>query len=197
MIQTKDGILTQRKSRSQAVRFTDRNTAKLEWRDGDHHIVSDGILTKKDLSILFENPDKKMYIPVEVTDSISVHSDVVLSANFMIFSSDHRLIIRFYDSYGEYVGAFMPTQQRRSVKATLFQSTLYLDNARRLALAKKLMIAGTRSIRSNLQYYKRRRNSSDFDTRIVEISAFTKQMNEAKSIDGVLVLDKNHFLCYT
>lgn len=182
MIQTKDGILTQRRSRSQSVRFTDWNTAKLEWRDGDYHIVSDGILTKKDFSILFENPDKKMYIPVEVTDSISIHSDVVLSANFMKFASNHRLIIRFYDSYGEYVGAFMPMQQRRSVKATLFQSTLYLDNARRLALAKKIIIAGTRSIKSNLQYYKRRRSSPDFDTKIGEISAFTKQMNEQKAL---------------
>lgn len=61
---TRNGIIVQRKSRNPETQIGHWKAAKIEWRDNTYHIISDGILTKKYFSILFENPEKKMYIPV-------------------------------------------------------------------------------------------------------------------------------------
>jgi len=187
--QTKNGIQIQRRIRGVTTRFKDWNASRLEWRNGEYHIISDGILTKKDFSILFENPEKKMYIPVEVTDSISIYSDVILSSNFLRFANAHRLSIRFFDSYGEYVGTFTSSQQKNSVRATMNQSVLYLNQNKRLQLAKKIIIAGTHNVKCNIQYYKRRYENKRFDIKISEVAGLLKQMNEAISVEQLMLIE--------
>lgn len=103
---TRNGIVVQRKSRNAATQIGHWKAAKIEWRDNEYHIISDGILTKKDFSNLFENPEKKMYIPVEAATVISVYSDIILSSDFIKFAADHWLTLRFHDKHGEYVGSF-------------------------------------------------------------------------------------------
>lgn len=52
--------------------------------------MNEGILTRRDFNILFENDEGKKYIPVETTDSIYVYSNVILSGNFFEFINNHR-----------------------------------------------------------------------------------------------------------
>ena len=50
-------------------------TSALRKENNEYHIINDGILTNADYSILFENKDKKVYIPVETTNSINIYSN--------------------------------------------------------------------------------------------------------------------------
>lgn len=197
---THNGIVVQRKSRNAATQIGHWKTAKIEWRDSAYHIVSDGILTKKDLSILFENQEKKMYIPVEATTVISVYSDIVLSSEFIKFAASHRLTIQFYDKCGEYVGSFHPSYQRLSIKTTIAQSLLYSNVQKRLQLAKKIIIAGTQNIKSNVRYYNRRYENIDLSNAVKTIAEFKKLMNEADSIEHLMLIEarmrETYFSCF-
>lgn len=197
---TRNGIVVQCKSRNAATQVGHWKAAKIEWRDNEYHIISDGILTKKDFSILFENPEKKMYIPVEATTVISVYSDIILSSDFIKFAADHWLTLRFHDKHGEYVGSFFPSYQKMSVKTTIAQSLLYSDKQKRLQLAKKIIIAGTQNIKSNIQYYNRRYDNIDLSDNIKALSEFKKLMNEADSIEHLMLTEarmrETYFSCF-
>lgn len=197
---TRNGIVVQRKSRNAATQIGHWKAAKIEWRDNGYHIISDGILTKKDFSILFENPEKKMYIPVEAATVISVYSDIILSSDFIKFAADHWLTLRFHDKHGEYVGSFFPSYQKMSVKTTIAQSLLYSDKQKRLQLAKKIIIAGTQNIKSNIQYYNRRYDNINLSDNIKALSEFKKLMNEADSIEHLMLTEarmrETYFSCF-
>lgn len=197
---TRNGIVVQRKSRNAATQIGHWKAAKIEWRDNEYHIISDGILTKKDFSILFENPEKKMYIPVEAATVISVYSDIILSSDFIKFAADHWLTLRFHDKHGEYVGSFFPSYQKMSVKTTIAQSLLYSDKQKRLQLAKKIIIAGTQNIKSNIQYYNRRYDNINLSDNIKALSEFKKLMNEADSIEHLTLTEarmrETYFSCF-
>lgn len=199
-INTHNGIVVQRKTRNAVTQLGNWQAAKLEWRDNEYHIISDGILTKKDFSILFENQEKKMYIPVEATSVISVYSDVILSSDFVRFAAEHRLMLRFFDKHGEYVGSFCPSYQKMSVKTTIAQSVLYDDTQKRLHLAKKIIIASTHNIKSNIQYYSRRYKENDLSSVVKALSEFTKMMNEADSIEHLMLIEARmreaYFSCF-
>lgn len=59
--------------------------------------MNEGILTRRDFNILFENNEGKKYIPVETTDSIYVYSNVILSGNFFDFVNKTGLNVCFID----------------------------------------------------------------------------------------------------
>lgn len=197
---THNGIVVQRKARDTLTQLGNWQAAKLEWRDNEYHIISDGILTKKDFSLLFENQEKKMYIPIEATSIISIYSDIVLSSNFAKFADSHRLTLRFYDNFGEYVGSFYPSYQKQSVKTTIAQSVLYENTPKRLQLARKIIIASTHNIKSNIQYYGRRYKEDNLSSTSKALSEFTKMMNEADSIEQLMLIEarmrETYFSCF-
>jgi hypothetical protein len=78
-IQSQNDIIIQKKSREVTSTQHRWKEARLEWKDDSYHIVSDGILSKRDFSLLFENTEKKMYIPIEVSNVLSIYSDVIFS----------------------------------------------------------------------------------------------------------------------
>lgn len=50
----------------------------MEFINGRFHILSDGIINREEYGLLFENEEKKHYIPVEVTDQINIYGNVTL-----------------------------------------------------------------------------------------------------------------------
>jgi len=141
-----------------------------------------------------------MYIPIETTSVLSVYSDIVLSSDFVKFAADHRLTLRFYDKKGEYVGTLCPSYQKMSVKTTIAQSLLYSDTQKRLQLAKKIIIAGAQNIKSNIQYYNRRYENIDLSDNIRALAEFKKLMNEADSVEHLMLIEarmrETYFSCF-
>lgn len=70
--------------------YRDWYTTGIQRVDSSYHLVNEGILTRRDFNVLFENDEGKKYIPVETTDSIYVYSNVILSGNFFEFINNHR-----------------------------------------------------------------------------------------------------------
>ncbi len=170
------------------------------YHDGVYHLLSDGILTRKDFSLLFENQEKKMYIPVEVADSIFVYSKISLSSYFFKFANHQRLIISFFNDYGEYIGSFYPSHQKRSVKYTLCQAEIYCNPSKRLSIAKQIIMAAAHNVRSNLKYYNRRLHCQLLDDASKAISAYIKEMNETGTLSALMLIEarmrEEYYKCF-
>ncbi len=165
--------------RESAIRFIDKN----------YHIVNDGILTQSDYTILFENDDGKTYIPIETTDSINVYSSITLGSNFFQHMSKRRIRIAMFDKYGEMLGSFCSQKHGSATKTMLLQSAIYQDEAARLAYAKTISMAAMHNIRANLRYYKKQTKSNELEHGIVALSEIITQMNEAKEINQLSLIE--------
>ncbi len=157
--------------------------------DRNYHLINDGILTKRDYTILFENKDGKKYIPVEATDSISIYSNVTFSSDFFKFLSDKRIYLALVNKYGNIVGHFCGTGNDTEGKMMLKQAEVYLNDKKRLQLAKSMEIAYVHNIIANIKYYNRRGESKELAKWLKEYTAIKDEINRAKDMTALLLTE--------
>lgn len=87
--------------------------------DRKYHIINDGVLNKKDFTILFENDEHKMYIPIETCTSINVYSNVILGSSFLQFINSKCLNVNIFDKYGNFIGSFHSVLRAAAVTVLL------------------------------------------------------------------------------
>lgn len=159
----------------------------LEKSDKEYHVVQNGILNKKDYALLFENEDGKYHIPSGVTDQINLYGDVTVTSAALQAISRERIRIALFDRYGRLTGYFMPEQSQGSSEVLLKQCVKYSDEKIRLETARRLEMASLHNMRYNQRYYfKKNQKLKDY---IDEISQYIKQMNEAVSVNELLLLE--------
>lgn len=193
-------IIAKHEKKAYRTVYRDWYTTGIQRIDNNYHLINEGILTKRDFNILFENEDGKKYIPVETTDSLYIYSNVIITGNFFEFANDRGLNLCFVDRYGEKVGAFVPQNNRRNIKTELKQLRLYDSEKDRLCLAKKLEIASLSNIRANLKYYQRRKESSKIQTSVDKMSEYIRKINETTNISNLMLIEaqarQNYYQCF-
>lgn len=161
---------------------------KVQKVNKEYHIIENGILTKKDYALLFENEAGKYHIPVEVVDQLNFYSDVMISSNVLKALAQYNIKVSFFDKYGMMVGTYLPASFDKDAKIFLRQVEVYNDPQRRLALAKRMEIASIHNMRSNLRYYNKR-ETVNLTANIDFLSKCMKEINEGKSIDELLLIE--------
>ena len=71
--------------------YRDWHTTGIQRIDHNYHLINEGILTKRDFTILFEREDGKKYIPVETTDSLYIYSNIIFTSGFFDYMNKVRL----------------------------------------------------------------------------------------------------------
>ncbi len=155
----------------------------------NYHIINNGVLTKQDYTLLFENESGKRYLPIEVMDSLNIYSDIIFTSNFFSFVSRRKLRVTIFDKYANGVGTFTGKNNGSLAKTMLKQSAIYLDEKRRLEIAKKIMIAAMHNIRSNLKYYYKQKRTDEINEIILFLSEIISSINEAVSIDALMIAE--------
>ena len=163
-------------------------------------MINEGILTKRDFTVLFENIEGIHYIPVETTDSLYIYSNTIFTGNFFEFVNTTGLNVCLIDKYGEKVGSFVPQNNRRNIRTELKQLRLYDDEKERLILARKLEIASVSNIRANLRYYERRKDAEELGKVVKLLSEWIQQLNEAKNITQLMMIEararQKYYSCF-
>lgn len=157
--------------------------------DRDYHIINDGILTKKDYNILFENETEKKYIPVETSRAINVHSNIMFSSDFFKFIAAKRLDVNMFDKYGNYIGCFVTSTNGYKGKTMLKQAEVYMDNSRRVMVAKAMEIGAIHNIRANLRYYYKHNKTESLYDAIKKMSSYIKEINDSNSLECIMLVE--------
>lgn len=182
-------VIAKKERKSYRTVYRDWYTTGIERVDKNYHLINEGVITKRDYTLLFEGKNGKRYIPVETTDSLYIYSNVIFSGSFFELVNSKGLNVSMIDRYGEKVGSFVPQNNRRNIKTELKQLKLYENEKERLALAKKLEIASVSNLRANLRYYERRKPSDKLQETVEYISVTIQQLNEAKDITCLMTLE--------
>lgn len=169
--------------------YRDWHTTGIQRIDHNYHLINEGILTKRNFTILFESEDGKKYIPVETTDSLYIYSNIIFTSGFFDYMNKVRLNVCLIDKYGEKIGSFVPQNNRRNIKTELKQLRIYDSEKDRLALARSLEIASVSNIRANLRYYGRRKDSEELKKVVQDLNILISKINEAKDINQMMIFE--------
>ena len=168
--------------------------------DHHYHIVNDGILTKKDFTILFENDEGKYYLPVETMDSLSVYSSVTFSSAFFKMASMEHLFVNVFGQNGERLGVFIPEHMKSDYAVEMAQVKTLNDEKNHLKLARKFQYANIFNLRANLRYYERRSHSETLKAAISNISDILNKVKNVSTVEKILMYEaqarQKYYACF-
>lgn len=128
-------VIVKRAKNAEKTVFKGWYTTGIQKVDRNYHLINDGILTRQDYNILFENKERKKYIPVETMDSLYIYSNTIFTSEFFSFMNKKGLHIAFFDKFGEKIGSFVPQNSRKNMKTGIKQIEIYQNDRERLEIA--------------------------------------------------------------
>lgn len=182
-------IELKKKDRHERENFSHWHYSSLKKVNAEYHVTGDGILTQKDFTLLFENPEKKMYLPIETMGSLNMYANILFSSKFFEFASKKNLQLNFFTRYGDYLGAFIPKNLLSTSSLVPKQAEDYANSKKRLTLAKKFSLTAAHNIRENLKYYARHRANEKLFQTITIITYKMTEEKQAKTINKLMLLE--------
>lgn len=155
-----------------------------------YYLYKGGRLQRKDnsLEIAYKDGSKKS-IPVENVDDIYIMTEFDLNTSLLNFISQYGISIHFFNHYGFYTGTYYPKENLVSGKLLIEQVKHYIDNNKRLNIAKEFIKSASYNIYRNLNYYNNRGKS--LDDYIKEIEYLRKQIDFCKDVQELMGIEGN------
>ncbi|HOK23772.1 MAG: type I-B CRISPR-associated endonuclease Cas1 [Candidatus Hydrothermae bacterium] len=153
------------------------------------YIFSNGELKRKGNTIYFESNEGKKYIPVENIQEIFAFGEVTMNKKLFEFLCESEIILHFFNYYGYYVGSYYPREHLNSGFMILKQAEHYLDESKRVSLAKKFVIGAVENINRVLAYYKNR--GKDLNEVIEKIDSLSQHINRCTTTEELMAIEGN------
>lgn len=169
--------------------YDDWHKSAIQLAGGEYHLVNDGVLTRKDFTVLFENESGKKYIPVETADMLNIYSDVILSGEFLSYIGDRRIGINVFDHYGNFKGSYMGNKTFGSIDTLLNQVDIYRDEKARLAVAKEIEIAAFSNMATVIRYYRNKMQIDALDEILAILEDGITKMKKAEDINRLMLIE--------
>jgi CRISPR-associated protein Cas1 len=153
------------------------------------YIFSGGELKRKDNTLYFENESGRRFIPVEDTGEIMVFGEVDVNKKFLEFLSQKEIILHYFSHHGYYMGSFYPREHLNSGYMILRQAEYYLDEEKRMAIARSFVTGAARNIRQVLKYYSNR--DKEVTEPLASIEKLMNGINDCGEIAALMAIEGN------
>lgn len=172
-----------------AVLITKFVTHRGEGMKKNRYLFSDGALKRKDNTIYFETEEGRSYIPVEALNDLYVFGEINLNKKLLDFLSQKGVCMHFYNYYGYYSGTYYPREHLNSGYMILKQAAFYLDEEKRLNLAKSFVRGSSENITKVLAYYNNR--EKPLEDIIGSIDLLENKIEDAEGIAELMAIEGN------
>jgi len=153
------------------------------------YIFSSGELKRKDNTLYFENESGRRFIPVEDTGEVMVFGEVDVNKKFLEFLSQKEIILHYFSHHGYYMGSFYPREHLNSGYMILRQAEHYLDEEKRLAIARSFIAGAARNIRQVLKYYSNR--EKEVTELLASIENLMGGINDCREVAALMAIEGN------
>lgn len=152
----------------------------------DYYIFKNGRLSRKDNTIFLETLEGNIPIPVEDIDSLYLFGEIDINTKAINFLGQNNIVIHFFNYYGWYTGSFYPKEQLLSGEVIVRQAEHYLDNVKRLVIAREFVDAAVHGFIANLKRY-------PFIDRVVleKLQEYRRSIYEQKDISALMGVEGN------
>ena len=120
------------------------------------YVLSSGRLRRQQNTLVLETDEGKRYFPVEQVEEIHVFGEVDLNKRLLGFLTQQRIPVHFYGYKGYYIGTYYPREHYNSGYLILRQAEHYLDEAKRLDLARRFVAGALFNMGKVVRYYRNR-----------------------------------------
>lgn len=142
-----------------------------------------------------QNAKTRKFIPVESIDSIYCFGEHRFNTKFLNFLSQSQIPLHIFNYYGFYTGTFYPRETQVSGKLLIAQVQHFLDEEKRLTIAKEFIRGSLFNMIKNLQYYNNRQK--DLSYFIDYLTNALKKVDEVKSVEELMGIEgsarKNYY----
>jgi CRISPR-associated protein Cas1 len=150
----------------------------------------------EDLEENASQPDKaRKFIPVESIDSIYCFGEHRFNTKFLNFLSQNHIPLHIFNYYGFYSGTFYPRETQVSGKLLISQVQHYLEEEKRLNIAKEFIKGSLHNMIKNLEYYNNR--EKDLSYFLDYLKNALKKVDDVKSIEELMGIEgtsrKNYY----
>ncbi len=153
------------------------------------YIFQDGELKRKANTLYFESEEGKKYIPIEQTSSLYIFGETNATKKFLEFCSQNEILIHYFNYYGYYVGTFYPREHKNSGYMIIQQAKYYIDDDKRLELAKLFITGAFENINQVLRYYLHREKK--IEKKIEKIQLIADSISKTNSINELMGIEGN------
>ena len=179
--------------------YNEWSPSTLSLNNGHYHILEDGLLSKSELTLLFENEQTKKYYPIESIDSINTYANNGYNTGFFELMNNKRILVNMFNKYGTFIGSFIPNYCSSKASLLIKQVQIYINDKKRASYAKVIIIASVKNMLMNIKYYNKHNNNS-LQKVIKDIKSIIKDINSSNTVDKILILEakarENYYKCF-
>ena len=152
----------------------------------DYYIFKSGRLSRKDNSVFLETNEGNIPIPIEEVDSLYLFGEIDLNTKAINFFAQKGIVIHFFNYYGWYTGSFCPKENLLSGEVVVRQAEHYLDNEKRMQIAREFVKGAMHGFIYNLKRYPEVENEifRTFET-------YTNSVDEQTDIQALMGVEGN------
>ncbi|MGC8784635.1 MAG: type I-B CRISPR-associated endonuclease Cas1b [Armatimonadota bacterium] len=152
------------------------------------YLTSSGTFSRDQNTLLLEmESGEKRYFPVEQIADIHCFGEMTLNKRLLEYLAQQGVPIHFYNYYEYYVGSYVPREHNCSGFLTLKQAEHYLDEQKRLNLARRFVKGGLQNLQQVLRYYANR--GKELQPIVQEIAALQAQLDGACSVESLMQME--------
>lgn len=150
-----------------------------------YYVFSKGQLSRKDNTIYFQTEDGANYVPIENTAELFIFGPVEFNKNFIEILAHKNILLSYYNHYGNYLGTFYPRENNNSGTTLLCQAEAYLDEEKRIYIAKKFIFGAAENIKKILSYYIFR-GKVKLQAKVEKIDSYLQVLNSQFAYNEIL-----------
>lgn len=153
------------------------------------YIFSNGRMKRKDNTLFFEDEYQieKKYIPVENVKEILLFGEVDINKRILEFLSKKEIMLSYFNYYGYYMGSFYPREHYNSGFMIINQTKAYIDESKRLVIAKKFIEGAAKNTLKIIKYYNRR--DKDLENHIEKIESLYDKIEKQNTIEELMSVE--------
>ena len=113
---------------------------------------------KNTIYLFYKNEDgenERRIIPIEKIYAIYCYGNVTIKSGALSYLMRHGIVVHFFNKYGFYEGSFYPREKLLSGDLLIKQVEHYLNNDKRMKMAREFVRGAIGNILVNLRYYNR------------------------------------------
>lgn len=153
------------------------------------YIFSSGEIHRKQNTLYFEGEKGRKYIPVENTGELLIFGEVTVNKKLLEFLSQAEIMLHFFNHHGYYVGTFYPREHYNSGHMILKLAEHYLDQNKRMELARRFVIGAVVNIKKVLTYYKNR--GVELSSIIENIERLESSISSCETTESLMAIEGN------
>lgn len=149
------------------------------------YINSNGILSRKDNTLLFINKEGKRKIPINAIEQINCLGKVSLKSGAIALLLKEKKIVNIFNKYGYYQGSLYPRLKLNSGKVVVQQALFYKDSIKRNEIAIEMVKGIKHNMLITLKYYQKKGKNLDQNiNKINNIAVTGNTINQILSSEG-------------